>query len=263
MLKKKHGFLLLAVVLMLGVSCTSTKKMVYFQDLEKVKQASVISSLQDNAEHKIENNEVLSIHITSPSLDENAYKLFNVTNDYKAGVATTATGYLVNAQGNIEIPLLGVLKAAGLTKTQLKESILKELNEKRLLLDPLVDIRYLNYEVTVLGEVLRPMVINVPTEKISLLKALGVAGDITPYGKRDNVMVIRESEGKKIVTRVNLNSSTFLQSPFYYLQANDVVYVETSTNRAASIDKTRLILPSVLSAISVGVTLYYIIKRNN
>lgn len=262
MIKKTHGFLLLAIVLLMGASCTSTKKMVYFKDLENVKQANLISSLQDNVEHKIENNEVLSIRITSPTPDENVYKLFNTTNEYKSGSAVTSGGYLVGTDGNIEIPLLGTIKAAGLTKSQLKQTILKQLEEKRLLLDPIVEIRFLNYEVTILGEVARPMVINVPTEKISLIKALGTAGDITAYGRRDNVMLIRESEGKKTVTRVNLSSSTFLQSPYYYLQPNDVVYVETTSNRAASVDKTRLILPSVLSAISVGITVFYIIKRN-
>ena len=259
MTKKTLGFLLLAIAIT-GVSCTSTKQLKYFNDLEKVKQATVMSSLQDNAEHKIENNEVLSIRITSPAADENVYKMFNVTNDNKIG--TASAGYLVGNDGHIEIPLIGSIKAAGLTKTQLKEAILKQLEEKRLLLDPVVDIRFLNYDVTVLGEVARPGVINVPSEKISLLKAIGIAGDITPYGKKENVMIIRETDGKKVVTRINLNSSTFLQSPYYYLQANDVVYVETTSNRAAGVDKTRLILPSILSAISTGVTIFYIIKRN-
>ena len=257
MLKKSHGFLLLAI-LILGVSCTSTKRMVYFRDLEKVRQATVLSSPQDNAEHKIENNEVISIHITSPTTEEAAYKIFNTTNDYKSSLAVSGTGYLVSNDGYIEIPLLGSIKAAGLTKTKLKEIILKEIQDKRLLIDPIVDIRFLNYEVTVLGEVARPAVITVPSEKISLLKALGQVGDITPYGRKDNVMIVRENEGKKIVTRVNLSSSTFLQSPYYYLQPNDVIYVETTGNRAASVDKTRLILPSILSAITVAI---YVIDR--
>ncbi|MES2851250.1 MAG: polysaccharide biosynthesis/export family protein [Bacteroidota bacterium] len=258
MIKKTHGFLLFAIVILLGSSCTPVKRMIYFNDLENVKQANLISSLQDNAEHKIENNEVLSIRITSPTLDENAYKLFNTTNDYKSGTAIASTGYLVGNDGNIEIPLLGPIKAAGLTKSQLKQTVLKQLEEKRLLLDPIVEIRFLNYEVTILGEVVKPMVINVPTEKISLIKALGTAGDITPFGRKDNVMILRESEGKKIVTRVNLNSSTFLQSPFYYLQPNDVVYVETTSNRASSVDKTRVILPVILSSITLAM---YIVDR--
>jgi polysaccharide export outer membrane protein len=159
----------------------------------------------------------------------------------------------VGSNGHIEIPLIGSIKAAGLTKTQLKDAILKQLEEKRLLLDPVVDIRFLNYDVTVLGEVSRPGVMTVPSERISLLKAIGIAGDITPYGKKENVMIIREIDGKKVVTRVNLNSSTFLQSPYYYLQPNDVVYVETTSNRAASIDKTRVILPVILSSLTFAI----------
>jgi len=252
-----YCFLLIAVVF-IGLSCTNTKKMVYFNDLENVKQATLMSSPQDNSEHKILPNEMLSIHITSPTTEKAAYEMFNTMNDYKAG---NSTGYLVNNEGNIEIPLIGSIKAVGLTKAQLKEAILKEISDKRLLLDPIIDIRFLNYEITILGEVAKPSVIPVPNEKISLLKALGMAGDITPYGRKETVMVIRESEGKKMVTRVNLNSSTFLQSPYYYLQPNDVVYVETTNNRAASVDKTRLLLPSILSALSLVVIVWNQLRR--
>ena len=241
---KHNKYFLFIALLFIGASCTPTKPLVYFNDLEKVRQATLLSNPQDNAEHKIENNEMLSIRITSPTTEKGAYEMLNTTNDIKSG-------YLVSNDGNIEIPLLGVLKASGLTKTQLKESIIKQISDKRLLLDPIVDIRFLNYEITVLGEVARPTVLTVPNEKISLLKAIGLTGDITAYGRKDNVMVIRENDGKKVVTRVNLNSSTFLQSPYYYLQPNDVVYVETTSNRAASVDKTRLLLPAVLSAVSV------------
>ncbi len=236
--------------------------MVYFNDLENVKQATVMSSLQDNAERIIQKNEILSIHIISPTPDKNVYELFNVPNDYKIGRDEGVAGYQVDNDGFVNLPLIGQVKAAGLTRAQLKQNILKEIEDKRLLLDAMVDVRFFAYQVTILGEVTRPSVITVPNERITLLKALGSAGDITPYGRKDNVMVIRETDGKKMVTKVNLNSSTFLQSPYYYLQPNDVVYVETTSNRAASVDKTRLILPSILSAISVGVTVYYIIKRN-
>lgn len=258
MIQKTHGFLLFAIAIILGTSCTSYKKMVYFKDLENVKQATLLSSPQDNAERLIQKNEVISVHITSPTPDENAYKLFNVPNDYKVGSAAAGTGYLVNNDGFIDIPLIGLVKAAGLTRAQLRQNVLKEIEDKRLLLGAMVDVRFLSYEVTILGEVVRPSVISVPNEKISLLKALGAAGDITPFGRRDNVMLIREVDGKKNVTRLNLNSSTFLQSPYYYLQPNDVVYVETTNNRAASIDRTRIIIGPVLSAISV---LFLVIDR--
>ncbi len=259
MSKKITGFLLFAIVIIATNACNSTRHLVYFKDLENVRETALLSNTMDNAEHKIENNELLSIRITSPTTEESAYKIFNINNDYKSsaptstGSRTESTGYLVSNEGYIEIPLLGAIKATGLTKTELKDYITKKITDKKLLIDPIVDIRYLNFEVTILGEVARPTVINVPTEKISLIKALGVAGDITAYGRRDNVMLIRESEGKKIITRLDLNSSTFLQSPYYYLQPNDVVYVETTKNRAASVDRTRLILPSILSTISVAV----------
>ena len=248
---------LFCLIIFFGSSCTTHKNMIYFRDLENVRETALLSNVMDNAEHKIENNEMLSIRITSPTTEEAAYKIFNINNDYKHGSATQmggraeSTGYLVSSEGMIEIPLVGPVKAAGLTKTQLKEYITKKILDRKLLIDPIVEIRYLSYEVTVLGEVARPSVINVPNEKISLIKALGVAGDITAFGRRDNVMLVREDGGKKIVTRINLNSSTFLQSPYYYLQPNDVIYVETTKNRAASVDRTRLILPPVLSAISV------------
>jgi polysaccharide export outer membrane protein len=258
MRKKIPGFLLFAAVIILCNACNSTQHLIYFKDLENVRETALTSNTQDNVEHKIENNELLSIRITSPTTETAAYQIFNITNFSASGSNSNGgrvetTGYLVSSEGYIEIPVLGPIKISGLTKTQVKDYITKKLIEKKLLLDPIVDVRFLNYEVTILGEVARPMVINVPTEKISLIKALGIAGDITAFGKRDNVMLIRESEGKKIITRLNLNSSTFLQSPYYYLQPNDVVYVETTKNRAASVDRTRLILPSILSTISVAI----------
>jgi len=259
MSKKIPGFLLFAVVIVLCNACNSTKNLIYFKDLENVRETALTSNVQDNAEHKIENNELLSIRITSPTTEPAAYQIFNINNDYRNsgpnsyGGRAETTGYLVSSEGYIEIPLLGPIKVSGLTKTQVKDYVTKKILDKKLLIDPIVDIRYLNYEVTILGEVARPTVITVPTEKISLIKALGVAGDITAFGRRDNVLLVRESEGKKLVVRLDLNSSTFLQSPYYYLQPNDVVYVETTKNRAASVDRTRLILPSILSTISVAI----------
>lgn len=238
--------------------------MTYFNDLENARQAALLSNPQDKTEHKIESNDVLSIRITSPTPDDKAWLMLNQSTGGQSTTLTTSqfSGYLVGSDGNIDIPLLGTIKVAGLTRTQLKETILNQILDKRLLIDPNVEIRFLNYEISVLGEVARPQVINVPSEKISLLKALSTAGDITPFGKKENVMLIREAEGKKIVTKINLNSSTFLQSPYYYLQPNDVVYVPTTNNRAASVDKTRLILPSILSTISVLVLVIDRITRN-
>jgi polysaccharide export outer membrane protein len=125
---------------------------------------------------------------------------------------------------------------------------------KKLLVDPIVSIRFLNYRVTVLGEVARPTVISVSNEKISLLEAIGLAGDLTIFAKRESVMIIREMEnGKKLIKRINLNSTEIFTSPYYYLKTNDIVYAEPNKNRVASSSYVTQVLPIVLSALSLVV----------
>ena len=118
-----------------------------------------------------------------------------------------------------------------------------------------MSIRFLNFRITVLGEVKNPTVINVPNEKISLLEAIGLAGDLTIYAKRDNVLVIREENGNKIIKRIDLNSDELLSSPFYYLKSNDIVYVEPDKARVASAGRGQQWIPAVLSGLSVIVVI--------
>ncbi|MBS1932850.1 MAG: SLBB domain-containing protein, partial [Bacteroidetes bacterium] len=128
----------------------------------------------------------------------------------------------------------------------------QQLLDRKLLIDPIVSIRYLNFKVSVLGEVARPGVINIPNEKVTILEALGLAGDLTIYGKRDNVLLIREKEnGDKIIKRINLGSEEILSSPYYYLKSNDVIYVEPNKNKIASVSRTVVLLPVILSGISL------------
>lgn len=247
-------FLLLFYIItgsLLLFSCASTKNVVYFNN---VKDTSFYSGNIDK-QNPIRTNDILSIVISSANADASAP--FNLQNSNVSratnvtGSNTEAGGYLVNTNGNIELPMLGAIKAAGLTKDQLRESIVNLILSKKLLIDPIVDIRFLNYEVTVLGEVNRPTVIPVPNEKISLLKAIGLAGDLTIYGKRENVLLIREENGKKITRHINLNSSNFFNSPYYYLQPNDVIYVEPNKQKAAIAVRNPNILPIIFSALSV------------
>jgi polysaccharide export outer membrane protein len=209
----------------------------------------------EEIEYTIQKNDILSIYITS--LNEEASKIFNTANNFvinsstASGGSAQSSGYLVNLDGNIQLPILGNIKAAGLTKREIKENITKILLDKKLLIDPIVNIRHINYEVTVIGEVGKPTVITVPNEKITMLKALGLSGDITTYGKKNNVLLIREKEGKKNVVRIDLNSSNFLTSPYYYLQPNDVVYVETNKNKIANNSRALLIIPSLLGSLAI------------
>lgn len=249
-------------LIVLGTSCIDSKKSTYFNDLN---ETIIPSSYSDTVQHIIESNDILNIKISS--LSEEASKPFNSfvgggSSTSITGVRNDASGYFVNSEGYIQMPVLGAVKAAGYTKDQLKAYITKIILDKKLLVEPIVDVRHLNYEVTVIGEVARPTVITVPNEKISLIKALGAAGDITVFGRKDNVLLIREVNGKKIVKRVNLNSSNFLRSDYYYLQPNDVVYVEATKNKEANISRNRIILPSVLSGLSVLIILIDRITRN-
>jgi len=170
---------------------------------------------------------------------------------------------IVSAEGTIKFPVLGTIQAAGLTKIQLEQSIANSLTEKKLLTDPIVNVRFLNFRVTVLGEVARPTTINVGNEKISILEALGLAGDLTIYGKRDNVLLIREDGPNKIIHRIDLNSEKILNSPYYYLKTNDVVYVEPNKTKVASTSRTQQLLPIILSGLSfIAIIVTYAIRHN-
>jgi polysaccharide export outer membrane protein len=226
-------------------SCVNTRKAVYFVD----QNDATLQSTTVIPESVIQKNDFLGISVSS--LNPTASAVFNApTMPSAAGGSIASPGYLVDASGNIQFPILGNIPAAGLTGNQLRESIVRSLTDKKLLVDPIVSVRYLNFKVTVLGEVARPTVVNVPNEKITLLEALGMAGDLTIFGKRENVMVIREEGTQKIIKRINLNTSELFNSPFYYLKSNDIVYVEPNKAKVASSARSNQILPIVLSALS-------------
>ena len=251
-LRKKLQFIIFASLIIVQLSsCVSTEKASYFSN---VTNSTIDIDKENENEPIIQKNDILSIYISSLSPEASA--VFNTTNTQATTTSTTtgstsAGGYLVNTEGTIQLPILGHIKAEGLTKKQLKANITNLINEKKLLIDPVVTIRHLNYEVTVIGEVDKPTVINVPNEKISLLKALGIAGDITIYGKKENVLLIREVEGKRIIIRIDLNSKDFLSSPYYYLQPNDVVYVEANERKVKNANRNQQILPAILSSLSI------------
>lgn len=233
-------------------SCADTKKLVYFDEV----QDATLQVKNLATEAIIQKGDLLSITVTS--LNPEASAIFNapnestpVTSSVTANSNTLTVGYLVNQSGDIQFPILGAVHAAGLDKYQLTNLLTSQIKERKLLLDPIVTIRYLNFRVSVLGEVTRPGVYSTPNEKLSLLEALSFAGDITIYGKRDNVLLIRDNEkGERMVKRLDLTSQEFLSSNFYYLHSNDIVYVEPSKNRVAK-ERNAQIVPVVLSVISL------------
>jgi polysaccharide export outer membrane protein len=235
-------------------SCVNTRQATYFIDQQNGSLPSSIVIPQTI----ISPNDLLSITVSS--LSSSASAAFNTPNlVYQSNstnnnsAASQMPGFLVDAEGNIQFPILGSIKAMGLTEIQLREQIIKGILDKKLLVDPIVTVRHLNFKVTVLGEVGNPTMINVPSEKINILEALGLAGDITVYGKRNNVMVIREENGRKVFQRLDLNKSDIFNSPYYYLRSNDIVYVEPNKAKIAGSSRSTQLLPIILSSLSVTI----------
>jgi polysaccharide export outer membrane protein len=213
----------------------------------------------------IQINDLLSITVSS--LSPQASSEYNIPNSigftslsYNSAVSPVS-GYLVGPDGYIKFPRLGRVKAAGLTPDELEEMLTGGLLEEKALKQPLVTVRLLNFKITVLGEVARPAVLNIPNARISLLEAIGMAGDMTIFGKRDNVLLIREENKKKIAVRINLNSTDLLTSPYYYLKSNDIVYVEPNTAKVSSATKAQNLAPIIFSALSFAVITLDILTR--
>jgi polysaccharide export outer membrane protein len=189
------------------------------------------SPIRNYAQPVIQPDDILSVTVSSLNPESNV--LFNnviLPNTANSGqvIATTKVneGYLVDKAGFINFPVIGKVMLAGLTKEQAVEKMTNEI--KVHVKSPIVNVRFLNFKVTVIGEVNKPNTFTIDTEKISVLEALGLAGDMTAYGKRENVLIIREQQGVRRTTRINLNNKDVLNSPYYYLQQNDIIYVEPS-----------------------------------
>jgi len=241
MFKPLKKFFWIALVFPVCTSCVNMKKSIYFNNIP---DSTILSTVQ-KLEPVIHKNDLLSISVSS--MNPEATQVFNVPNS-----SGSVPGYLVDRDGFIQFPLLGNIKADSLTKKELRDTIAKDLIEKKLLLDPIVSVRYLNFKVTVLGEVGHPTVVTVENEKVTLLEALGMAGDLTVEAKRNNVMVIREEEsGEKKIKRLDLTSTEIFTSPYYYLKSNDIVYVEPNSTKVASTSRFTQILPIVISTVTL------------
>jgi len=164
----------------------------------------------------------------------------------------TLQNYLIDTQGNINFPVLGKVHAVGMTKNQLADYIVKQIHPKYIKEDPIVNIRFANFKISVLGEVARPGAFSINNEEISLFEAIALAGDLTIYGKRDNVLLIREgNDGKRQTTRIDLRDSRLINSPWYYLQQNDVLYVQPNNpkSRASGFSTAETISISVVGTL--------------
>lgn len=230
-MKIKYVAYLVVCVAVFLTACTSTKKIIYLQDVVPLKQQEI----EQKYEVIIHSDDLLAIMVNSR--DPELALPFNMPMiTYQLGSASNGQqrvlGYLVDTNGNVDFPILGQIHAEGLTRMQLTELIKNRLIEGDLIKDPIVTVQFLNFKISVMGEVGRPGSFTISGDRITLLEALSMAGDLTIYGRRDRVGVIRENDGKRTILFHDLRSAEIFNSPCYYLQQNDIVYVEP--NKAKS-----------------------------
>lgn len=255
-------FLLLPALLVLVTSCFTPKKVLYLQDLTQ----GMEQELKEDYEAKIKKDDLLQILILAQTPE--AAKPFNLTSLVQE-LSSTSGGnqdqysYLVDVNGNIDLPILGRMTVEGLTTQQVKEAVTKKLQEKDLIKDPVVQVRIQNFKVLMLGEVKSPGAIEVRGERLTLLDAISQAGDLTMQGRRDRVAVIREEAGKRTVNYLDLKSKNIFDSPYFYLKQNDVVYVEPNDSKSVQYRSGQMgnvtpwisLVSSVLSLVTLIVAL--------
>ncbi|MDR3246371.1 MAG: polysaccharide biosynthesis/export family protein [Prevotellaceae bacterium] len=231
---KSLNFFNLLLLCLLLFSCNTSKKIVYLQDSVD----GVPEKTEPNLGIVIQPKDMLSIVVSSKTPELAAQ--FNLPlASYQAGSEITSSGsnsrllgYVVDNEGNIDFPTLGKLKVAGFTRWQLSGMIKQKLIDDGQLKDPIITIEFMNFRVSVIGEVGSPGTYNVTGDRVTLFEALSLAGDLTIHGKRDNVSVIREKNNERTAYKVDLRTKNLFNSPVYYLQQNDIVYVEPNKVRA-------------------------------
>ncbi|WP_422104560.1 polysaccharide biosynthesis/export family protein [Winogradskyella sp.] len=255
-MKTRH-FLILFLAIVTLTSCGSRKNIVYFQD-EPI--SDIITSEPKQLIYKPD--DILTINVSA--LDPETVVPFNLTlvagglnnNPLNAQGGLQQQTYLIDYDGNIEFPVLGTLKVAGLTRTELTDMLTQKISEYAK--NPIVNVRLANFTVTILGEVRNPGTFTIQDERITVLEALGLADDLTIFGKRKNVLLIREVDGKKKFAKIDLTSINSVNSPVYYLQQNDVIYVEPNTAkiRASTFNQNNSILISAIGTLTTIVAVF-------
>ena len=267
-MKKSIFVLLINLVFILLNSCTSKKKLDYLQNIESV----ALEASMKNAKSTIQPNDQLVIMVTAKDMD--VVKPFNQnfssgqilqyslpSNNAPAQSQTSASGptYMVDSQGNIEFPVIGKINTENKTTEELRDILKKEIS--KYVLNPQVSVRNTNYKITVLGEVNRPGTYNIPDAQTTLLEVLGLAGDLSIYGNREDILVLRNIDGTMTKERIDLTKADFINSPFFYLKQNDVIIVSPNETK----QKTSRLDPNTgiyISVASIVVTILALIFKN-
>lgn len=248
---------------MVYASCTTSKQMVYVNDLSASSLDSVLKKAQFAFEARIQKNDLLWITVGGPNSSD-LVALNSAIGFPQGGSGGSAinqagqvVGYLVEADGSVKMPYIGKVNAAGLSRIQLEDSL--RMAFAAYTIDPVVNVRFMNFKVTVMGEVARPGAFTISNERVTLLEAIGLAGDLTVMGKREDVLIIREINGTREVGRINLLSKDLFESPYYYLRTNDIVYVSPASAKFFARER----LPQFISLAAGSLSILAIILSLN
>jgi len=228
-----NSFLIVCFSIFILSSCTSRKEIVYFQDIASENKENNVQLYKTT----LQPDDLLVITVSA--IDMDAVRPFNLIN---AGYSPNNTlvanaknqSYLIATDGTINFPVIGSVQLGGLSKTAAIALLKKHLEV--YVKDPIINIEMVNFKISVLGEVRSPGTFTIPNERITIMEALGLAGDLNINGKRNNVLIIRDTNGSKTYTRIDLTKKELFSSPFYYLQQNDVVYIEPNKARIQAAD---------------------------
>lgn len=242
---------LMAITILSG--CAARRDLVYFSNLNE--NGSVPSSVQMDA--TISPGDILDISVNSASLESN--KLFLTVSNTSA-TQSPFNGYTVSKEGLITMPLAGDLQVAGMTLNQVQALVTAQLSKQ--IRDPKVAVRLINFKITVIGEVNKPASFTITSDKVNVLEALGMAGDMTVYGRRQDVLVIRQENGIKSIGKLDLNNIETIKSPYFYLKQNDIVYVAPDRSKAVEYSQNTRMMPLITASISaLAVLAAVLLKR--
>ncbi|MCP9611468.1 polysaccharide biosynthesis/export family protein [Coprobacter tertius] len=259
MVRKLLYFKTCLVIVLLLSSCNAKKKIAYLQDMPNDSTVQIVK----NYEVRIQPDDMLGITVSSKdseliTLFENSAETINKT----GAVSNNNSGYLVDAQGYINFPVLGMIEAAGLTRAELGQKIQQKLIKDGYVNDPVVSVKILNFKVSVMGEVKKPGTYNIISDRLTIFEALSMAGDLDIQGQRDRVLVVREEDGQRRMFYTDLRTKKIFDSPAYYLQQNDVIYVEPNNRKSIRANDNQFMNMSAwASLMSVLVSLSILIFR--
>lgn len=255
------------VLLLLLNACASTRKAIYFENKNLPDSTSTVLDVQQPSEAVIQPDDIIAINLASTSFykEGNTSQVFLDGGLAYGGAGAASSGkntYLVDSTGNIDYPRIGKVKLSGLSTREAKD--LLALRLKDYLFQPAIEVRIINYRITILGEIGTQGPLYAPNHKLTIIDAVAAAGGIPITGRKDNVLIIREEGAKRVFAHVDLNSRNVFNSPYYHLKQNDIVYVEPSRIRRQEANEfLRFYLPTFSVLLSTAVSLYAIAALAN